>query len=99
MLRVPGQAPALLSGPPQLLDASNWTGELADGCAGLKSKAGTGNCVGGRITPGGTRRICTLCGLALAKLVPVAVATIVTQVPGSCPQVPNTPFDGLGGAV
>src|ERR1700730_1248800 len=52
-----GHAPLLFTGPPQLADASNCTGEFADGVAGLKTKEGVGVWRGGRITPGGAKRI------------------------------------------
>src|SRR5262245_4828595 len=95
---VTGHAPPTTV-PPQLAEASNCTGELAAGFGGANTKLGVGVCVGGRITPGGDRRIVTKPGVKVPKFVPVGVAMISTQVPGRPLHVPNTPFDGLGGAV
>src|SRR5436190_4424938 len=51
--------------------------------SGTTMKSAFGVLDGGRMTPGGTSRIVTLCVLALEKSVPVADATIETQLPGS----------------
>ena len=89
---VPGAAP----------DASKVTGTLASAVVGDIVKGGVasvGEPPGGRMTPVGTSRISTSWGFAATKFDPVAVATMVTQLPGSDLHVPNTPLGGLGGAV
>src|SRR5688500_2747778 len=98
MLRVGGHAPPT-SGSPQLKEASNCTGIFALGLLGVTVKLGVGPDTGGRITPGGTNRICTLCETAVKKSDPVGVARMSMQVPGRNRQVPKMPFEGLGGAV
>src|SRR5262249_40086404 len=92
------QAPAL-SGPPQLVDASKVDGILKFTGVGEIVNCAVGVCAGGKMTPGGARRICTDSGLSVPKFVLVGVATINTHVPGKPLHVPNTPFGGLGGAV
>src|SRR5438128_7755110 len=79
--------------------ASNVTVAFCTTVAGENWKLAVGVSGGGRITPGGTSRIWTDSGFAVAKFVDVAVATIETHVPGRELHVPNTPFGGLGGAV
>src|SRR5712671_4383305 len=86
-------------GPPQLVDASKITGMLKFTGVGEKVNCAVGGGAGGRITPGGTSRMVVISGFVKAKFAPVAVATMLTHVPGSELQVPKTPFDGLGGAV
>src|SRR5262249_1020481 len=85
--------------PPHLADATTCTGAFAAGAGGASGKLGAGVCAGGRMTPGGARRICTDSGLTVPKFVLVGVAMTNTHVPGKPLHVPYTPFDGLGGAV
>src|SRR5471032_295338 len=80
--------------PGVLAEASNVTGMLINAMLGDIANTAVGAPAGGRITPVGTRRIVTCSGFAVEKLVPVAVATIETQLPGSALQVPKAPFDG-----
>src|SRR3954469_13742238 len=94
----PGQLPPP-SGPPQLADASNNTAVFVVADPDVTRATATGVSAGGRMTPVGTRRIITCSGLAPVKSVEVAVATIDTQLPTRPLHVPNTPLDGLTGAV
>src|SRR5690242_7689872 len=75
-----------------LLLASKSTLWSTAGSLGVNVNAGVKS-IGGRITPGGTRRIDTDRGAELPKPSPTGVATIETTVPSS------TPSAGLGGAV
>jgi hypothetical protein len=98
-----GQAGGVpVNGPPQLVDASNCTGEAAVGADGTNVNLGVGPCVGGRMMPSGINRISTDCGFDPTKFVPVADATMLTQLPMSwgCDVHPvNTPLVGRGGAI
>jgi hypothetical protein len=85
--------------PIVLGDASNVTGTPMRAVVGDIVNAAVGVPAGGRMTPGGTRRIVTVSGLTATKFVPVGVAMIVTQVPGEMPHVPDCPAGFCGGAV
>jgi hypothetical protein len=83
-----------LTAPPQLFDASKIDAILKFTGVGLTVNAAVGVWAGGRITPGGTRRISTDREFEACALSPVTVARIVTMAPA-----PTIEFGGNEGAV
>ena len=85
--------------PGALADASKATGAFAFTGDGENVKAAVGVEAGGRITPGGTRRIVTVSGAPVSKSEAGCGRDDLHAVAGQTPQVPNRPPTGLGGAV